>query len=250
MEKSRYKHCIEYQVDSVDSCLRVIFDDLEAKFIYRGQACEFEKNGKEWKLEPAIFRIPRTKGPVSLLPFELYEKKLFEKFKKLSISFIDKSPNNDWEYLALARHHGLPTRFLDWSDNPLVALYFAVENPNSKQDSIFWCYSHQSLSLRIDRNPSPFDIDRLYVYRPPHLLPRIAVQSGVFTVHPFETNEQEDVWLEHLVKIKIPANSRVRIRKELEKLGIHRASLFPDLEGIALHITRTLQRGGLPDEQD
>ena len=199
---------------------------------------------------PAIFRIPRIRGPVSLLPFEIYEKNLFEEFKRLSASYLDKLPNDDWAYLALARHHGLPTRFLDWTENPLVAIYFAVENPNSGQNSIVWCYSHQSLSLRIERYPSPFDINQLYIYRPPHLLPRIAVQSGIFTVHTSDFDERENQWLGELVKIEIPNEFRVRIRKELQRLGIHRASLFPDLDGVASHITRTMQRGGLSDEQE
>jgi hypothetical protein len=239
-----------FQADSVDAFLKVVLNDLEQGFIFRGQPCELGEDGQEWKLLPAILRIPHiVNSHVDLLPFEVYEKDLFEEFKLMATSYLDNPPNNDWAYLALARHHGLPTRLLDWSKNPLVALYFAVENDNGIQDSIVWCYLHQSVELRFHLNPDPFEIDRLYIYRPPHLISRIAVQSGIFTVHPSDFDQQQNPWLGELVKINIPKNFRVRIRKELERLGIHRASLFPDLDGIALHIVRTMQKGGLKDKQ-
>jgi hypothetical protein len=66
---------------------------------------------------------------------ERFEDDIFKSFKRKSRSYLSCIPEDDWEWLAVARHYGLPTRFLDWTKNPLVALYFAVNDVRVRTQS-------------------------------------------------------------------------------------------------------------------
>lgn len=60
--------------------------------------------------------------------------KMLDDFKRQAIRFLNIIPKNDFEWMFIAQHHGIPTRLLDWSLNPLVALFFALPRSISESD--------------------------------------------------------------------------------------------------------------------
>ena len=163
-----------------------------------------------------------------------HETWLLEEFKKGARPLAPTPPQNQWEWLALAQHHGLATRLLDWTTNSLGALYFACEDQHSTADSVVWCYHHAGETA----NPSkdPFSVKVVTSYWPPHVTQRITVQGGCFTAHPPNSARSPNKWPGDLRQLVISSASRHRIRRELAQLGITRSTLFPDLDGIAASI--------------
>jgi FRG domain len=163
------------------------------------------------------------------------EEAMLKEFMRQARSVLPHLPRNDWEWLCLARHYGLPTRLLDWTENAAAALFFAVEYPNGGVDGAVWCSERPN---EVDVTKSPFKVDDIYLYDPPHIAPRITAQSACVTVHPTDYIGKKYEWPRKLVKLIVPAQSRSKIRATLRAHGIHRASLFPEPAGIAEEIGR------------
>lgn len=202
--------------------------------IFRGQRKE-----KDWPLVPSVGRDPEH----SLFPWR--EREILDEFKREAIPYLDRLPTNNWQWLALAQHNRLPTRLLDWTKNPLAALWFAVADPPiDREPAIVWAFHYEEgkAVFRSIEKDSPFDIDRTHVYFPEHVYPFIQAQSGIFTVHssegknpvkfsPWESMVPAAEFV--LTKIEVPAGpSFCTMRYSLFQVGISPATLFPGLSGI------------------
>ena len=119
-----------FDINSVEDFLSHIEVFSEVDF-FRGQS------SSDYKLLPSIGRLFQEEQADALLSFE---KEIFNDFKRKYCMFTDTRPKNDKEFLFLAQHYGLPTRLLDVTQNPLVALYFAcIDSPKLQGEFIVLC---------------------------------------------------------------------------------------------------------------
>jgi hypothetical protein len=207
-----------------------------ADFLFRGQSTD----------EPLKPKIARLTPKVEL---QKTERLMMADFERQRLPFTEFEPRNKWDLLALAQHHGLPTRLLDWSFSALAALWFCVKHPPKKNeqgkelDGVVWLLKTKVEDfIEFPTKKSPYLLARTRIFRSRSVSKRILAQSGAFTCHrqlpsgKFIPLEENANYKERLVKIIIPAKSFHRIRDQLNACGVNSVSLFPDLDGLAAHL--------------
>jgi hypothetical protein len=203
---------------------------------------------KRYKLIPSIGRDHTFAGRTIKFDNKL-ERRLLNRFKRYAYGILGHKLT-EWEWLFLARHHSLPVRILDWTSNPLAALYFACEfnGVAAHSDGKIWILipsaDHSEHSIDpFTAKESPFEIKGIRLLYPMVVSPRITAQSGYFTIQddpwiPLDkldiaSNDTSRVDIMELWELDIPAKDRSMRLKELNDLDITHRTLFPDLDGLA-----------------
>jgi hypothetical protein len=203
-------------------------------------------------------------------PYAGLERHLLRNFRKYA-HWNAVARETIWDWLALAKHHGLPTRLLDWSHSPYVALHFATANRALyHEDGAVWLVDYVRAARFLprplrqvldDEGSNSFtaemlqraaaslrELDQLaedeefaVFYEPPSLDDRIVNQYAVFSLMS-GADVRLDTWLEtrpELVRrIVIPAELKWEVRDKLDQANLTERVLFPGLDGIAAWLTR------------
>jgi len=219
-------------------------------------------------LIPGIFRAHYNETYRTLVPD--YEASIYRSFRRRAPAILERipTPGDDEGWLFVMQHHGSPTRLLDWTENALAALYFAVSNDFDRAGELWSLYppALNALSGIQDVPQAEHSVRRFLAGSPQHsnpetfasslgldslpvnpiaiaptlTFPRMVAQRSVFTIHPPpQSGHTIDTLLpskKALVRYIIPANVKGHLLHDLRLLGVTRATLFPDLDSLSSSI--------------
>jgi hypothetical protein len=224
-------------------------------------------------LVPSLYRHPSIVNPDELLKLEV---ETIKRFRQRSIPYLAAPlSESDLDVLFLMQHFGVPTRLLDWTENPYIALFFALTDAKYtvagstvtyNTNAVIWVLEPASWNSKaVAFDPpvgivSPPNDDALNGYLPrkdtthrkadPVALygsynsPRIVAQRGAFCLFGKSTKPMEATYVDggypqdSLMKLEIPANNIGPLLTSLGRIGITDSGVYPDLPGLAMEIKR------------
>ena len=236
----------QFRLETWDAFLQLVTQPPYSNWAFRGERDE------RWPLYSSLSRYLQNFA-VARPAWADQEARILRIFKRKAHQFLDKPPawDDDFQWLALMQHHGAPTRLIDFTWSPYVAAFFALER--TLLDGVVWAMN----PVRIDssRAPQPARMDprlkgnfkryflkgthRFIWMGEPHTMNRrLIAQSGTFAVPGVLDVAIEDILSDTdqdniLAKIVLTNPVRETGMRELYRMNITYATLFPDLDGLA-----------------
>lgn len=217
-------------------------------------------------------RLQRVHEDPGVLPekpgsLEWKERRLLDAFRMYERLQL-RSGQTDWDVMLLGQHYGLPTRLLDWTSSPLVALFFATENYDDyDKDGVIWCVRRLETNEALPKDvlahltkakTGAFSLETLVeayaklehfdkvsppspiFFEPPSVSPRIVQQYASFSVMPGPRTHILP-WLEAhpscAWKVMVPARLKKDIRQRLMVMNVSERTIYPGLDGTARWLT-------------
>jgi hypothetical protein len=228
----------------------------------------FRGAGKStYKLIPGLYRIESGLSRDS-------DDELRVEFSRRAMPLLaGQAPRDKWEWYCLMQHYRVPTRFLDWTDAALVALYFALtawradsSGRRSQPRPAVWALNPTTMNRRTDwigtintfhKTAQPYLPDKLYegiplpelpiAIDPPLTAQRMLVQHSHFTIHgsdPRGLEEMDELFgkggLTQVI-IDLDETGLAYMKEHLAVMGVSQTTIYPDLEGLAEELRQEYQ---------
>lgn len=246
---------VDREIRSISELLTFLKTDLptDQPTWFRGQA------NAAWQLQPSLARRADALKK---------EKMLIKRFVQTASPYLtDNFPKTTWDWIFLMQHHRVPTRLLDWTESPLVGLYFAVSGEPTDAASL-WCLDplklnkEARLKFSFDLELPAFGSDDKFLdnYLPDQLeagvselFPiaaigqrnsrRMIAQAGTFTINHLKHNPIEEIGEQkHIWRYIVPPDAKQEILTELEYLGYSEMRMFPEVDSAGKHVAREVLR--------